>query len=276
MVNLRSSRLILLNIIRKEWRSTFSGLNSALYLTLLPLIITGQALALLYLVPELSGEEVIMKGPFGSGLESWLRLDENLTEISVEDRIKLFFYGQFPLFLLLIPVMVSVSFATFSIVGEKSERTLEPLLATPVKIWQLLAGKTLAGAIPAILISWICAGLFLAGMACLGDTSLIRLVLNAQWLISLLLMVPVFSVLSFLLGVVGSTRAKDAKSAQNIVMVVLLPLLALIGVQAGGLIVFTPVRMVWMVVVMLVITWFILKLTVKLFRRESIILFWKS
>ena len=51
--------------------------------------------------------------------------------------------SQFKFFLLLIPTMIAVSFATFSIIEEKQSRSLEPLLATPVKTREVLLGKAL-------------------------------------------------------------------------------------------------------------------------------------
>lgn len=50
--------------------------------------------------------------------------------------------------------MIAKNIATFSIVEEKQTKTLEPLLATPVQTWELLIGKALSGAIPAVIMSW--------------------------------------------------------------------------------------------------------------------------
>ena len=75
--------------------------------------------------------------------------------------------------------MVAISLATFSIVDEKLSGSLEALLATPVKTWELLLGKALAGAMPALLVTWICAALFILGVVGLGWGQLVQLVLNA-------------------------------------------------------------------------------------------------
>lgn len=47
--------------------------------------------------------------------------------------------------------------AAYNNIGEKSNHTLEPLLATPVGQWQLLAGKMLS----ALLITWLSGSLFI-------------------------------------------------------------------------------------------------------------------
>src|SRR6185369_9700993 len=54
---------------------------------------------------------------------------------------------------LLMPMILPSIIAAYSIVGEKTNHTLEPLLATPVKTWELLAGKMLASLIPSILLT---------------------------------------------------------------------------------------------------------------------------
>ena len=55
---------------------------------------------------------------------------------------------------LLMPIAIASTAAAFSIVGEKQQRTLEPILATPITDRQLLLGKLLASAGPTILVTW--------------------------------------------------------------------------------------------------------------------------
>jgi len=57
---------------------------------------------------------------------------------------------QFMALFLMMPAIIPVTIAAYSIVGEKNTHTLEPLLATPITTGQLLTGKALAAAIPAV------------------------------------------------------------------------------------------------------------------------------
>jgi len=265
----------IINIIKHEWKNTFSNLNSALFVTLLPLIITAQALLLIYLVIRFAGAEALIKTVLVRGMENWLTMFPVLKELSLIERFQIFFFDQFPFYLLLIPVMIAVSFATFSIVEEKQERTLEPLLATPVGTWELLLGKALAGAIPSFLITWFCAGLFLMGIIWMGSGHLFKFVLNAQWFISLFLLVPLFSFLAFMLGVIASSRANDPKTAQNIAIIIILPILAIVGAQLIGFTVFTPAKLFVLSVVIGILNFFVLRIAVRLFQRESIVVRWR-
>ena len=45
--------------------------------------------------------------------------------------------------------------------GEKTTRTLEPVLATPISVLELLLGKALAAVIPAVGATWISFLIFL-------------------------------------------------------------------------------------------------------------------
>jgi ABC-2 type transport system permease protein len=183
--------------------------------------------------------------------------------------------NQFSFFLLLIPVMIAINTVTFSIVDEKLSGSLEALLATPVRTWELLLGKALAGALPALLMTWIVAGVFLLVVAGIGWGNLIGMVATPVWFLSLFLLTPAVTVLSFLMGVIGSAKAKDAKSAQNIVMFIILPLFALIAVQVTGVVWFTWVTALALGVVLLGIDYLMLRLAVRLFQRESIVVKWR-
>lgn len=57
--------------------------------------------------------------------------------------------------LLLMPVAISSTAAAFSIVGEKQQRTLEPILATPITDRQFLLGKLLAALVPTVIVTWL-------------------------------------------------------------------------------------------------------------------------
>lgn len=265
----------IINIIGKEWKTTFSNMNSALFITLLPLLITAQALFLIFLVIRFAGAEALVKTVLEKGMENWLTMFPVLEELSPIERFQVFFFDQFPFYLLLIPVMVAVSFATFSIIEEKQERTLEPLLATPVRTWELLFGKALAGTIPSLLITWFCAGLFLIGITGMGSGHLLKFVLNAQWFISIFILVPLFSLLAFMLGVIASSKANDPNAAQNIAIIVVLPILAIVGVQLIGFAVFTPIKLFILSVGIGILNFLVLRIAVHLFQRESIVVRWR-
>ncbi|MFO7995613.1 MAG: ABC transporter permease subunit [Dehalococcoidia bacterium] len=263
------------NILRKEWELLFTDPNSALFVTLLPFLIVGQAVLYIWLAFRFGGEGMLGSPVFQTALAKLLQAIPEAAGLPASEQLLMLLLSQFQFFLLLIPVMIAVGIATFSIVDEKLTGSLEALLATPVRTWELLLGKTLAGAIPALLMTWISAGFFLLVVTLLGWGNLSRLVLTPSWFLILFLLTPAVAILSFMLGVVGSSRAKDAKGAQNMSVIIVLPILALIGIQVTGIVWFTPLLTLVLALAILAVDYIALRAAVHLFRRESIAIQWR-
>ena len=192
------------NVLHMEWAGMARTPSSLVYLVVIPIILIGQALLLSWLLPRFVNPALVgVAAPAESNLD-------------MTDAFRLLILSQFQFFVLIIPAMIANVFATLSIVDEKINRTLEPLLATPVRTWELLVGKIFAGAIPALLVAWASTALFILLATVLGWSPLFPYVLNATWLITLLVLMPAVSLLSFVVGVIGSSRARDAKGAQNL------------------------------------------------------------
>ncbi len=266
----------IVNIIRKEWQVTFSDANSVLMLTILPLVILIQGLVYVWLISRFGTESMLSSRLVANALHNLSVSLPASAELPSDHRLLLLLFTQFNLYLLLIPLMITVNLTTFSIVEEKLSGSLEPLLATPVRTGELLLGKALSGAIPAVIITWICALLFPAGVAVMGWEELIGLVVfSHSWLVSFLLLNPAVTGLSFLLGLIGSSRAKDFRSAQNLVIIVIFPLLLLIGAQIAGLIWLTPLSALGLSAGLFILDLLLLRAAVRLFRRETIIIWWR-
>ena len=250
------------NVLRKEWLLMARSPSNLLFVVVIPLLLIGQALLLSWLLPRFLAIDV----PGASDL---------VQELNGPERFRVLLLDQFRFFVLLIPAMVANVFATLSIVEEKITRTLEPLLATPVRTWELLLGKILSGAIPALVVAWASADLFMGLAVAVGWGPLLRWVVGPAWYLSILLLTPAISTLSFVFGVIGSSRAGDAKGAQNLAVVVVLPLFALIAVQVTGLVHFTPLLTLLLSLGIAALDALMLRLAVRLFARESILVRWR-
>jgi ABC-2 type transport system permease protein len=263
------------NILRKEWRVIFTDLNSMLLVTLLPVLILGEALAVIWLIDHFGSGAILSTPIFQTALEKLRMAIPSVAEFTAEDQLRVFLLSQFNFYLLLIPTVIAVSFATFSIVDEKLSGSLEALLATPVRTWELLLGKALSGAIPALVITWLCGGIFIVGVMGLGWGQLITPLMGPAWFMTLFLLTPAIAMLSFLLGVIGSSRAKDSKGAQNMILFVVFPVLLLIGVQVTGLVWFTPLLTLLLAIAIGSVDVLVLRIAVGLFQRESIVVKWR-
>ncbi len=263
------------NVLWKEWEVLFTDPNSALIITLVPLIIVGQGTLYIWLAFRFAGNEMLSIPVFQTALQKIVQSMPEAGQLPGTEQILVLLIQQFNFFLLLIPTMIAVSAATFSIVDEKQTGSLEALLATPVRTWELLIGKALAGAIPALLMTWISAGVFLIIASLLGWGSFFGIVINATWFLNLFLVTPAVALLSFILGVIGSSRAREAKSAQNFILVIIFPVMALIGIQVTGIVWFTPLLTLALGIGIGIIDWLMLNVAVRLFQREAILLQWR-
>ncbi|MCX6099919.1 MAG: ABC transporter permease subunit, partial [Candidatus Bipolaricaulota bacterium] len=212
------------NVVRMEWAGIAATPSSLLFLVVIPVLLVGQAIFLSWIVPRFVSPAILGQGAGDA------------------DALRLLILRQFPFFVLLIPAMIANVFATLSIVEEKVTRTLEPLLATPVCTWELLVGKIVAGAVPALIVAWASAAIFTTVGCALGWGPLLRTLFTPSFFLSLFLLMPAVSLMSFVIGVIGSSRASDAKAAQNLAVVVIFPIFALIAVQVIGLVEFTAMR----------------------------------
>lgn len=180
------------------------------------------------------------------------------------------------MFLMIIPAMEPTVLASYSFVGEKVNRSLEPLLATPTEDGELLAGKSIAILAPTVAVTWAGSLLFLAVMNVLGGRVLARHPLPFEvWGTALLLLGPAIAVLATLANVFVSSRVSDVRAAQQIGSFLVLPVVLVFVGPAAGAYVLGPIAILGMFVVIVgvdVALWFFCK---RLFSREAILLRWK-
>jgi ABC-2 type transport system permease protein len=246
------------------------------------LLISMAAPAIIFLIlPFVLVTLVPLLDPTGWNDRDFQRMIEVLGRAEPELRrldplvvLHIYIFRQFVLMLLLVPILGALSIATYSIVGEKQNRTLEPLLATPIETTELLLGKSLAAAIPATLLVWIAFGLYVLGIRALSPPEVLPRVANPVGLGLIFLIGPLVAVLSLGLGVIVSSRAKDPRTAQQIGVLLILPLMALFIMQMRG---FFLLDVRWVLVgavALLALDAIVLKIGARLFERETILTRW--
>ena len=158
----------------------------------------------------------------------------NFQGVDAKTAAQAFIVLNFMAYFLLIPAMVPMAIATQSVIGEKQSRALEPQLATPMEVSELLAGKAIASALPAVIATW---GVFVAyGLVngAIGDPVLTRLIFNDTWRLAMVTLVPLICLFSVLLGIVVSSRVNDARTAQQIGGFVVIPIIGVAVAQFFG------------------------------------------
>jgi ABC-2 type transport system permease protein len=262
-------------ILEKEWADLIRNrllvismaIPSLLFL-LLPFLIT-------FLVPLLEGAPGSSDRNVQQMLENLLSHSPELKGLESTVLFQIYMYRQFLVLLLLIPVMGGLSIATFSIIGEKQARSLEPLLATPITTSQLLLGKSLSAALPSVALTWTIFGLYVLGMWVIGPAEVLHNVVTPVGLTLVFLIGPLIATLGLSLGVAVSSRSNDPRTAQQIGVVAILPLMALFISQLRG---FFILQIQWIFVgatILAVIDFVILRIGIALFQRETILTRWK-
>ena len=130
------------------------------------------------------------------------------------------------MYFVLIPAILPSIIASYSFVGEKVEKSLEPLLATPTTDGELLLGKSLAAFVPCMAVTYIAAAIFLPIIDYWSFTTLgVLLLPNAYWALLMFVITPLACVMSVLANVIVSSRVSDVRAAQQLGGLVVLPLI---------------------------------------------------
>ncbi|HEX8982766.1 MAG TPA: ABC transporter permease subunit [Ktedonobacterales bacterium] len=178
------------------------------------------------------------------------------------------------IFLLLSMVVPSV-IAAYSIIGEKNDHTLEPLLATPVHRWQLLAGKILAALLPAVLLTWVGGGLFIAELAIVTDANVVSHVITGGWLVLFIAGTPLLGLIAVAIMTAISSRVNDTRTAQQLSIWAVVPIVGIILGELSGQFELTVtaaiVATLILIPVAILLTWG----AAQLFQRETILTRWK-
>ncbi|MCL2157152.1 MAG: ABC transporter permease [Methanobrevibacter sp.] len=181
----------------------------------------------------------------------------------------------FSLIYIMLPSFIPPSLASYSIVGEKTEKTLEPLLATPITDDELLFGKIIASFLPSISISYLSAILFML-LIDIFTFDKFHYFFFPNWTMAviLLLIVPFVILLSVEVNVLISSKISDLRTASQLGALSMTPFLILyftFQTYLNGLNLFNLFVLI-LFLLLIVIALFILMKSV--FNREKILTKW--
>jgi ABC-2 type transport system permease protein len=257
-------------IVRKEWAEVFKNRFVLFTVAFLPIILTALPLIILATM----GNSADLEGITSADMP--VRFQELCEGMTGAECAQYFLVSQFMLLFMMMPLAIPVTIASYSIVGEKTTRTLEPVLATPISTLALLGGKSLAAALPAILVTWLGFCVFVAGTAIItGGGGLLGGIMNALWLVAIFVVGPLLALAAVSVAVMVSSRANDPRVAEQLSMLVILPLLALFFGQVTGFILINQQLILWMAIGMAVLDIGLLFLATQVFQREAILTRWK-
>jgi ABC-type Na+ efflux pump permease subunit len=140
------------------------------------------------------------------------------------------------LYMLFVPAIVPSSLSAYSVVGEREQGTLEPVLTTPIRREEFLAGKALAALIPTLGVAYAIFGIFLAAAALFARPAIASAVFERSHLLVQLLFTPLLAGWSIWAGIAISARSQDVRTAQQLAVFASLPPLAIVALMSLNMI----------------------------------------
>lgn len=262
-------------IVDKELRELRSNPSVILPIAILTTLCLTVPFVMVVLMPTVTGDSLAADRMLRKIVEAAMQTSPRLAALSLESAVDAFMYQQCLLLFLVAPIVGAVSLAAYSVVGEKQNRTLEPLLATPITTAELLVAKVAASFLPAMAIEVVGLAVYLLLVAALSASGVPGAILNARTMVLVCLVGPLGALTALQLTIAISSRVNDPRSAQQIAVLLVLPLvMAMMGQVAGAFVVTTPVLL--LIAAVLAIVWVLLiRFSMALFERETILTRWK-
>jgi len=166
--------------------------------------------------------------------------------------------------------------ASYTIVGEKQEQSLEPLLATPTTDSEILLGKCIGALLPPLVAIWIGGVIFMG----LIDAITFRLLgypyyPNAVMAVIMLLLVPLAAITAVEVSVIVSARVNDVRTAQQLGSLIVIPFALIYVLGETNVFPLTIPYLIIISAIILVVDMGLFSLAVSTFRREEILTRWK-
>ncbi len=247
-------------VLQKELKEIVQQRTLVLSLLLIPLLI-------------IFATGYLLKNPLSAGSTSLSPSDPRLGGLNAVQIAQIEIGSLFRMYLLAQPLLIPAMIAAYSIVGEKNNRTLEPLLAAPVRTWQLLSAKSLSAMLPALVATWISGIIFIAEVVLLTSPAVFTLVITPGWLIIMILTVPVLMLTPVAVTVMISSRFNDPRTTSQVGSLIFV-VLVLAFTLFGSNLVISPITSLMITAIALFIGVGLLWSATQVFQRENILTRW--
>ena len=179
--------------------------------------------------------------------------------------------------LLMLPMLFSAALVMQTMVVEKTAKTLEPLLVTPVKTHDLVLGKVLAALVFPVIAGYLYLAIYV-GAASLIDkhSEMLRFMLSPRLLIEAFLVMPVSAFANASLAMIVAVRSRDPKTGGFLSSLLTLPGMVIFGTQIALLEYLNSYLLIALVGGILVLAGAGLFFSTEAFQREKVFERWDS
>ncbi len=184
--------------------------------------------------------------------------------------------NSFSFFFVILASSLTTVIASYSLIGEKVENSIEPLLATPTTDEEILLGKSFAAFLPPIASIYVGLVIFMVLIDKLTYSTL-GYYYYPNWNIALiiLLVAPLAAILSVELGVILSARVSDVRAAQQLGQLVIIPFFGIYILGEIGYVSLGINSMLIISAILLVFDVIFFFVSTVTFHREEILTKWK-
>jgi ABC-2 type transport system permease protein len=257
-------------ILKKEWLEILRNKFIIFNMFLIPAILISLPLFVAFSIERVSiptSEDEL------ESLYPSVSLNQDLA--AEQEELRVIILNQSMLMFLMIPILLPLGIVLYSIINEKNQRSLEPLLATPIKVWELLTGKGLSTAIPTVLITWLAFVVFATVLRFTVKPSLYVEVIKPMTILSVIVLPILLTTMAVCAGIIISSLVNDIRLAQQIGSLIVLPIVALAITQVASKISHSVTAFLLGLAGFAALDTLMFCLMLKAFRRESILTRWQ-
>jgi ABC-2 type transport system permease protein len=175
------------------------------------------------------------------------------------------------IYMLVIPVTVPAVLSAYSVVGEREQGTLEPVLSTPVRREEFLIGKALAAFLPALVIAYTIFGIFLGAAALFAHPAIVSAIYAGTHVLVQLVFTPLLAGWAVWVGIAISARSTDIRVAQQLSTLGSLPPLVILALMSLNVITVSTGLAVGLAGALLLVDLLAWRVVARMFDRERLV-----
>ena len=173
--------------------------------------------------------------------------------------------------MLFIPAFLPSILTAYSVVGEREQGTLEPVLITPIRREEFLIGKALAVLVPTLAIAYVIFGIFLAAASLFAHAVIASAIFAGTHVLVQLLFTPLLAGWAIWVGITISARSTDVRVAQQLSVFATLPPLAILALISLNVITLSADLALGLAAALLVVDLLAWRAVAAIFDRERLI-----
>jgi ABC-2 type transport system permease protein len=257
-----------LTILYKEWKEMLRSRLVVFNLVLIPGIFVSLPLVLALILMH--------QGVVEDTLTAGEAIRVGNLQLSTADEVRIYLLHQALFMFLMVPVFLPLGMAIYGVLHEKEQSTLEPLLATPVTVAELMLGKSFSIVVPTVAATWLAFAFFAVCLTRLATSAVYQAVMRPMTLLALLILPPLLAQLTVSLGLIISSRVNDIRAAGQIGGIIVLPVVGLTVMQLASRIVYSLEVFLLGVAGFLLLNLLLFWLLLRAFQRDTVLTRWQA